>query len=114
MLEKGVNLRFRDGEGRTPLHACIDRQIGERYEILTLLIAAKADVNASGRNDYAPLHLAAVRDDHRAIRILLDAGANRDQRTKIDRYATPAEEARRLGHHRSADIIEQKYPFNDA
>lgn len=118
MIERGVELRFRDGEGYTPLHSCIDRKRGDRHEVLALLIEAGADVNAEGVHTWTPLHQAAIRDDQRAMKMLLDAGADPLRRTTIDNYATPAEEARRLGHAASADFIERytadRYPFNDA
>ncbi len=107
MIEKGVNLRFEDDEGSTPLHSCIDRAKPDRYEILKSLIDAGADVNAYGMHNWTPLHLAAIRDDQRMMKMLMEAGADREKRTVIDNYATPSKEARILGHHASADFIDR-------
>ena len=43
MISKGVNLRFIDAEGYTPLLSCIDRELSDKYEILQLLIDNGAD-----------------------------------------------------------------------
>lgn len=112
MIAKGVDLNVEDGEGGTPLNACLDRPRADRHVALSLLIAAGADVNLKGFNDWTPLHLAAVRDDKEAMQILLDAGADRTRRTVIDNYATPAEEARILGHTDSADFIDGYKEFD--
>ena len=45
MLSKGVNMRFVDGEGYSPLHSCIDRELPDRHEMLQLLIDNGANVN---------------------------------------------------------------------
>ena len=106
MLQKNVSLNFCNDEGYTVLHSCIDRDLLGKYEILRLLIAAGADLDAKGINDWTPLHLAAARDDITALKILLKAGADRTIRTEIDDYNTPAEEARMLGRHEAAKLIE--------
>ncbi|GAA6174135.1 ankyrin repeat domain-containing protein [Sulfitobacter pacificus] len=106
MIAKGADLNLEDGEGGTPLHSCIDRAKADRHAVLSMLIKAGADVNIRGFNNWTPLHLAAIRDDKAAMQILMDAGADRTRRTVIDNYATPAEEARILGHNDSADFID--------
>lgn len=105
MINKGVELKFKDDEGFTPLHSCINRTLPGKYEILDLLISAGADVNAYGVNDYTPLHLAAVTDDRNAMQSLLNSGADTSKRTRIDGLATAEEEARILGHHDSANFL---------
>lgn len=105
MIRKGVELNFRDDEGYTPIHSCLERQRADKYRILDLLIRSGADVNAHGFNDYTPLHKAALHDDKKSMRMLLEAGADRTIRTRIDDYATPEEEARNLGHRSSADFL---------
>lgn len=116
MIAQGVSINFRDKEGYAPLHSCIDRRRGDKYEVLARLIAAGADVNAYGTNFWTPLHMAAVREDRKAMKMLMDAGADLALRTTIDHYATPAEEARMLGRPESARFIERyaagRYPFN--
>ncbi len=117
VIGKGVDLRFRDDEGYTVLHSCLERERSHRHEIFAALIEAGADVNAEGVHFWTPLHMAAIKDDRKAMKMLMDAGADPTRRTPIDNYATPAEEARRLGHAASADFIERyaagRYPYND-
>ncbi|WP_051279701.1 ankyrin repeat domain-containing protein [Hellea balneolensis] len=105
MISKGVELNFRDDEGYTPLHNSIDRTLPNKYKILELLVQAGADVNAHGTNDWTPLHMAAVREDQRAMKILLQAVADRTIRTRIDSYATPEEEAKNLGKNKSVEFL---------
>jgi len=105
IVSKGVKLNFRDDEGYSPIHSCINRDFPDKYEILKILIDADADIHIHGTNDYTPLHLAAALDDLKAIKILLQAGANIDSRTRIDEYATPEEEARSMGSHMAADFL---------
>lgn len=97
MLEKGVLLDFCDEEGYTVLHSALDRNPPERYDLMRMLIAAGADLNLRGINDWTPAHLAAVRNDVEALRILKEAGADFGARTGFDDYATPQEEAEYLG-----------------
>ena len=105
MLSKGVELIFQDDEGYMPLHSCIDRTLPNKYEILKALIESGAELNAQGNNDYTPLHLAAVNNDQKAMRILLDAGADKTIRTRIDDRTTAEEEARILGSNEAADFL---------
>lgn len=105
MIHKGVELNFRDDEGYTPVHSCIERKTADKYKILKLLLQSGADVNAHGTSDWTPLHQAAIRDDQEAMLMLLEAGADLNIRTRIDDYATPEEEARRSGHQRSAEFL---------
>lgn len=108
LLDQGVELRFRGSGGDTPLHACIDRENSDRYDLMRSVIAAGADVDEIGFNDYTPLHFAAVRRDLKAIDVLLAAGADPAITTGIDNYATPEEEARLLGNTETADYLKKK------
>jgi ankyrin repeat protein len=111
MLSKGARVGFRDEEGYTVLHSVIQRDLPDKYEIMQMLIDAGADVNAHGINDWTPAHMAAVRNDVEAIRILRAADADFTIRTRIDDYATPIEEATRLGHSPEAvDYLEKILP----
>ena len=40
MLDKGVDLSFRDDEGYTVLHSAIDRERDDRHDVLTALLRA--------------------------------------------------------------------------
>lgn len=106
MLTRNVELRFQDTGGYTVLHSVLDQNGPERHELLELLLDAGADVNAKGINDWTPAHMAAVREDLEALRILVRHGADLSVRTDIDGYATPLEEARRLRKSRAVDFLE--------
>ncbi len=105
MLDRGVNLAFRDAEGFTPLHVALQRPGADRHELLERLLAAGAPVNLKGINDWTPAHMAAAQDDVEALRILIRHGADLSIRTNIDDHATPLEEARNLGKRRAADYL---------
>jgi len=111
MISKGVNLRFVDCEGYSPLHSCIDRALPDKYEMMQLLIDNGADINIGteretmGINSWSPLHMAAARNDLHAIKILLDNGADRTLKTIIDDYCTAEQEAMILGKHEAAALI---------
>lgn len=105
MLKKGVELSFYDAEGRTVCEACLVRDWPEKYEMLGDLVASGACLDDRGTNNWTPLHLAAVRNDVRAVKLLIEAGADVYARTKIDHYATPLEEAERYGSLEAATML---------
>lgn len=107
MLARKVNLRFQDNAGYTVLHSALDREGSDRHELLEFLLEAGADVNAKGVNDWTPAHMAAVREDLEALRILVKYGADLSIRTDIDSYATPLEEARHLRKLAAVEFLEK-------
>lgn len=105
--KRGVDVNQRD-IGYTMLQLCLEREYptkGDKHEVLKLLIAAGAEVNTHGIHDWTALHMATVRNDRVAIKILLAAGADSSVRTRIDNYATPEEEARHLRCPEGADYL---------
>lgn len=107
MLKYRVDLSFRDDEGYTVLHAALARKRPDRYSVLALLLDNGAPVNAHGINDWTPAHMAAVREDIEALRLLIKHGADLSIRTRIDDYETPLEEARSLGRMVSVRFLEE-------
>lgn len=105
MIEKGVNLNPVGTDGYPPLLACVEQSGAEKYQILEYLISSGADINKQGINGWTPLHMAALKDDERSMRMLLTAGADRTITTQCDDNSTAEEEARNLGHLKSADFI---------
>lgn len=102
MIEKRVPLVFRDDEGYTVLHRCIE-QFSEHkdpvmHRAMRALIAAGADFNLKGINDWTPLHAAVAWGDLEAIQILLETGADRTIKTTIDNYESAEEHAIRIGY----------------
>jgi ankyrin repeat protein len=103
MLSKGVQVRFKDDEGYTPLHSAIDRDHPDKHEVIKLLINSGADINAHGINDWTPSHMAAVRNDLISLKIILEAGPDLAIRTRIDNFSTAMETA--IRHKASPEII---------
>jgi ankyrin repeat protein len=104
-LARGVPVDPDVDDGFPPLLAALDAGGTEVCARLSLLIAAGADLGRHGFNDWTALHMAAAKGELDAVRLLLDAGADRSIRTRIDDFATPEEEARLLGQTAAADLI---------
>lgn len=105
MIENGVSLNPAVTDGYPPLLACVEQSGAEKYQILEYLISSGANLNERGINGWTPLHLAALRDDERSMRMLLAAGADRTVTTQCDDNATAEDEARNSGHLKSAEFI---------
>jgi ankyrin repeat protein len=105
MLKNGVNLNVPDPSNETLLHLALERPITDRYQVLEILLKHGAPVNGHGVNDWTPTHMAAVYEDIEALKLLIDYGADLTISTNIDEYATPLEEARNLGKHRSVEFL---------
>lgn len=93
LLELGADPNYEDSAGFPSLMALISTDRDDRYELAELLLSFGADTQQRGVNDYTPLHYAAARNDAKLIEILLAHGADPNARTRIDDFATPAEEA---------------------
>lgn len=74
-------------------------------DILKWLLAAGADPNQRGVNDWTPLHMAVAQQSAAAIRILLEGGADASLRTRVDDCLTAREEAEQAGLREIADLI---------
>jgi uncharacterized protein len=77
-------------------------------DIVRLLLSFGADPNQRGVNDYTPLHVAVEERQWLAIRILLDAAADTELRTRIDACETPADMARAAGKDDIAAMLARK------
>ena len=115
LLERGADPNYADHAGFPSLIAaltCLRSVPGsparaDAHEILELLLAAGADPNQRGVNDYTPLHWAAGDGDERAVRLLLAHGGDVTARTRIDDCETPREVAERAGHRAIAALLAQ-------
>ena len=108
ILSWPVDLSFRDEEGYTVLHAALERDASDRYEVLEQLLRHGAPINQHGINDWTPSHMAAVREDIQALELLTRYGADLTVRTRIDDCATPLEEARNLRKLRAVEFLERE------
>jgi len=113
LLEIGADPNPSDHAGFPPLIAalsCTNPHPGapgrsDVVDILTLLLAAGADPNQRGINDYTPLHMAVAERNVAAIPPLLASGADPALRTRIDDYETPREMAESAGLDAIADLL---------
>jgi ankyrin repeat protein len=113
LLEIGANPNPDSPTGFPPMIAalsCSRSQPGsparsDVLEILTLLLEFGADPNQRGINDYTPLHMAVAERNARAVRLLLDAGADPQLRTRIDDCETPREMAVTAGLGEIAAVL---------
>ena len=106
-LENGADPNLAADDGFPSLHLAIDRAGPDRAEVAALLLDHGANANQRGVNDWTPLHRAACKQPAPLdlIALLIDRGADRAARTRIDDFATPEEEARLLGQVRAADFL---------
>ena len=105
LLDLSIEINYADHAGFPPLIAAMGSDRDDCYEILQVLLDRGADVQVRGNNGYTPLHFAAVRDDLKAIEILLAHGADPKAKTDVDDFTTPLEEAESVGHTRAADRL---------
>jgi ankyrin repeat protein len=104
LIEAGarVNDASRNAMRVAPLHSAL---AGGHAEIVELLLAAGADVNAVQADGYTPLHEAAQNGDQVLSERLVAAGA--DPLARLDDGSTPAESARKAGHEQLANWLDR-------
>jgi ankyrin repeat protein len=107
LVEMGADPNYGDHAGFPSLIAALSTDRQDKHDLIDLLIAAGADIEQRGINDYTPLHYAAAQNDTMAIESLVSAGADLTARTRIDDLATPLEEAERLGCHDAMRILKR-------
>lgn len=128
LLTKGADVRARDKDGWTPLyyvvsypyfrpeHRRLNFQNGEPFadivdrvqlRSLALILAAKPDVNALTSNGETALHWASFRGRTGMVRLLLEAGADREIRAESD-GRTALQMAKDEGHLEVVRILESR------
>jgi ankyrin repeat protein len=107
LLDLGLDPNYESDQGFPSLLAALSTKREDKYPLLGLLLAAGADVNQRGLNDWTPLHYAAATDDTRAIEFFAAHGADLDARTRIDDYTTPLEEAQSLGKSQAVAALKK-------
>ena len=105
LLKLGADPNYPDHAGFPSLIAALSTERDDKHEILEMLLARSADTEERGVNGFTALHLAATRDDLKAIELLLAHGADPNARTGVDDYTTPLEEAEAAGRTRAADLL---------
>jgi ankyrin repeat protein len=105
LLELGADPNYDGHAGFPSLIAAISTERPDKYNLVELLLTSGADIHQRGMNDYTPLHYAAARNDAKLIELLLARGADPTAKTRIDEYATPAEEAELLRCSEAAQAL---------
>lgn len=77
----------------------------DALDVLALLLAAGADPNQRGLNDWTPLHMAVAERSLEAVRLLLEAGADPRLRTRIDDLSTPSDDAEASGQVEIVELL---------
>ena len=104
LLELGADVNPAVEDGFPTVVALMSTARQDKHEVLHLLLAASADVDARGVNDQTALHWAVANDDLRAAELLLSYGADPELKTRIDDCSSPLEDAERTAflHDRPA------------
>ena len=93
MLEQNADPNVEVDDGYTCLLTAIESDSADSIAIVRRLIAAGADINATGTRGWTPLHMAAALGCVEKCRMLIDAGADVNRRKEIDASETPLMEA---------------------
>lgn len=100
LLELGADTSAPDPWGPTVWTAVYDS--GGETDFVRILLENGADLHARGSNDWTALHVAASRGYGDVVDLLLDFGAEIDDRTNVDGCLTPLMEAAETGQ---VDVI---------
>jgi len=110
LLELGADPNYGEHAGFPSVIAALSASRADRPELVRLLLSFGADIEQRGVNDYTPLHWAAANNDVPMVELLLAEGADPTARTNVDEFATPLEEADRLGRTEAAAALRAKIP----
>ncbi len=104
LVDAGADATITEGSGINLVHWAT---ITNRPEVIPVLLAAKADINATDEFGYTPLMYAATVDEGNidAATVLLKAGADRSIRNKENR--TALDQARRYKHAKLVEALQK-------
>lgn len=99
-----ANRRQREGQHSKYSATSGSRSGGDHADLLEVLVAHKADVNAADANGLTPLHYATLADNGKAVKRLLTHGARPNVKDKVDGN-TPLIIATGKGYKDVAEIL---------
>lgn len=105
LLQQGADPNVGVDDGYTCLLTAVESDAPVSASIVAALIAAGADIHQSGIHGWTPLHMAAARGHTEKAQLLIDAGANVDERTEIDAGETPLMEAAYSGRPQTVQLL---------
>lgn len=105
LLGQGADPNACNQGGYTALLTAIESEEEESPLILTALIKAGADLQQTGANGLAPLHMAAAQGRVDKAELLIQAGADINQRTPIDAADTPLMVAACIGRPGTVQLL---------
>jgi ankyrin repeat protein len=83
LLARGVPVDVKDSTGRSPLHHAAEIR-GDQEAMVRLLLAQKANVRATAKQDWQPIHSAVQAGNGKILGLLLDHKAEVNAREKKD------------------------------
>jgi ankyrin repeat protein len=117
LLDRGADVNVKANDGTSAIHLAVERNqivagqsplVGKPEEteaIVRMLAAAGADLDMRGFNNWTPLHRAVAQGDLGLVKLLIALGADPTQRTNIDDYSTPLEDAEAYGRNEIAAYL---------
>jgi ankyrin repeat protein len=109
LLDLGAEVNPAVEDGFPTIVALMSTARPDKHELLGVLLAAGADVDARGVNDQTALRWAVAAEDLRAAELLLSHGADPHLKTRIDDLSSPLEDAERIafitGRPAMADLL---------
>ena len=114
LLDKGADISFADGKGRTPLYAACwggDADMRPHVDVARLLLERGADVNQAKNDGTTALYLACQNGHVDTARLLLEHGAAFDRADMSG--TTPLSIAKRNDHLAVVELIEDRVPNTD-
>ncbi len=75
LVDKGADVRAKNGFNGTPLHRAAQNQHVDALEIVKLLVSKGADIHAKNNDDYTPFYYAAGNPNVEITKFLVEKGA---------------------------------------
>jgi ankyrin repeat protein len=105
LLTNGADPNVEVDDGYSCLLSAVESEAPASTAIVAALIAAGANIHQTGAHGWSPLHMAAAHGYSEKARLLIDAGADVNQRTVIDGHETPLMAAAFSGRPETVQLL---------